>query len=118
MIVDSQLHRGKLEYLVYWKGFTIEHDSWEPEANLKNSKKYITEFYKRRPSAPCHLSSTIFEGYTWRELRNFTDIRVTTLHEKDYAPGYGPQNNGSKATQNHYDHDEDGIEGYKAVVLI
>lgn len=74
-IVDSQLCRGRLEYLVHWKGFTVEHDSWKPETNLKNSKKYVTKFYKHRPSAPRHLSSAIFEGYTWRELRNFMDIR-------------------------------------------
>lgn len=26
-IVDSRLRKGKLEYLVYWNGFTIKHDS-------------------------------------------------------------------------------------------
>jgi hypothetical protein len=33
-IIDSRLHRGQLEYLVKWKGFTEDHNTWEPQANV------------------------------------------------------------------------------------
>ena len=32
-ILDSRLHRGKLQYLVKWKGYPNEENTWEPENN-------------------------------------------------------------------------------------
>ena len=40
-ILDSRVKRGKLEYLVHWKGYMKEDDSWEPSDNLKNLKKVL-----------------------------------------------------------------------------
>jgi hypothetical protein len=47
-VLDTRLSHGKRMYLVRWEGFTKEHDSWEPEANLENAQDKITEFYARR----------------------------------------------------------------------
>jgi len=38
--------RGKDKYLVQWKGFTAESDTWEGKENLENAKEAIEE-YKR-----------------------------------------------------------------------
>jgi len=38
--------RGKDMYLVCWKGFTGESDTWERRENLENAKEAIEE-YKR-----------------------------------------------------------------------
>jgi len=38
--------RGKDKYLVHWKGFTAESDTWEGRENLKNAKEAIEEFEK------------------------------------------------------------------------
>ena len=47
-IVDKILQhrvRGKTTYyLVRWKGFTRDHDTWEPEKNLKNAKGKLKEY--------------------------------------------------------------------------
>lgn len=51
-IVDSKMYRGKLKYLVHWKGYPIEERTWEPVENLSNSQEYIDEFHKKHPSAP------------------------------------------------------------------
>lgn len=38
-IVDHrQTRNGKNEYLVKWKGYPLEEDGWEPEANLQECK--------------------------------------------------------------------------------
>ena len=43
-------HRGRprsLKFLIRWKGYTTEEDSWEPEANLGNASELLKD-YKRR----------------------------------------------------------------------
>ena len=39
--------REVVKYLVQWKGFTAEYNSWEKEENLKNTKKVVAKFEKR-----------------------------------------------------------------------
>ena len=38
-ILDLRLRRNKLEFLVKWKGYTDENNSWEPEDNCKIRKQ-------------------------------------------------------------------------------
>jgi len=38
--------RGKDKFLVRWKGFTAESNTWEGRENLKNAKEAIEEFEK------------------------------------------------------------------------
>ena len=49
--VEKILNKRKIKeivkYLVWWKRFTAEHDSWEIEENLKNIKKMVVEFKER-----------------------------------------------------------------------
>ena len=44
--MNKQRVRGKDKYLVCWKGFTTESNTWEGRENLKNAKKAIEEFEK------------------------------------------------------------------------
>jgi len=45
-ILNKRQVRGKDKYLVCWKGFTVESDTWEGRENLKNAKETIEEFKK------------------------------------------------------------------------
>ena len=36
--------RGVVKYLIWWKGFTAERDTWERRENLKNAEELIEEF--------------------------------------------------------------------------
>jgi len=47
-ILDRQERRGKTKYLVKWKGYTVERNTWEELENLKNVKEKIEEFEKGR----------------------------------------------------------------------
>ena len=51
-IVDSHLYKGKLQYLVHWKGYDESERTWEPVSNLKNSPEIVEQFHKFNPSAP------------------------------------------------------------------
>ena len=45
-ILNKRKVRGKDKYLVYWKGFIAESDTWEGRENLKNAQEAIEEFEK------------------------------------------------------------------------
>jgi len=43
-ILNKQVVRGKEKFLVRWKGYTAEGDTWESRENLKNAKDLVKEF--------------------------------------------------------------------------
>ena len=43
-ILNKKKIRGVEKYLIWWKGFTAEGDTWERKENLKNAEKLIEEF--------------------------------------------------------------------------
>jgi len=43
-ILSKRKRYGKWEYLVRWKGYTAEKDSWEKEGHLKNAKEAVKEY--------------------------------------------------------------------------
>jgi len=43
-ILNKKKIRGVEKYLIRWKGFTAEGDTWEGKENLKNAEKLIEEF--------------------------------------------------------------------------
>jgi len=45
-ILNKRRVWGKDKYLVRWRGFTAESDTWEGRENLKNAKEAIEEFEK------------------------------------------------------------------------
>jgi len=36
-----------MKYLIWWKEFTVEHNSWKREKDLKNVKEVIDKFEER-----------------------------------------------------------------------
>ncbi|CEP11259.1 hypothetical protein [Parasitella parasitica] len=51
-IVDSRIHRRKLQYLVHWRNYSIMDRTWEPASNLTNSQELIEKFHKENPTRP------------------------------------------------------------------
>ena len=43
-ILNKKKMRGVMKYLIWWKGFTAEGDTWERKENLKNAEELIEEF--------------------------------------------------------------------------
>ena len=46
-ILNKKKIRGMEKYLVRWKGFTTEGDTWEWRENLKNAEELIEKFEKK-----------------------------------------------------------------------
>src|SRR5882724_10363631 len=76
-ILDSQLFRGRLEYLVHWKGYGVEEDKWRLVEDVKGSRRLVSEFHCRNPEAPQHISTLDFSNLPFRPLSNFTDTPDT-----------------------------------------
>ena len=45
-IINKRTIRGKEKFLVRWKGYTAEEDTWESRENLENAKELVEEFEK------------------------------------------------------------------------
>ena len=43
-ILNKRKIRGKKKFLVCWKGYMVEADTWEDRGNLKNMGKLVEEF--------------------------------------------------------------------------
>jgi len=43
-VLNKKKIRGVEKYLIRWKGFTVEEDTWERKENLKNAEELIKEF--------------------------------------------------------------------------
>jgi len=45
-ILNKRIIRGKEKFLVHWKGYTVEEDTWEGRENLRNTEELVKEFEK------------------------------------------------------------------------
>lgn len=55
----DRVYKRKLrkKYLVHWKGFGPEHNTWEPESNLSNCSDLLSEYWLQRSGKPVSLTS-------------------------------------------------------------
>ena len=51
-ILDSRIRHGRVEYLVKWKGYGPEENSFQVEEDLGNAKQVLLEFHQRYPRKP------------------------------------------------------------------
>ena len=72
-ILDSCVFQGKLEYLVHWKGYSIEEDEWRPSEDVKATKRLVTDLHQRNPEAPQHILALNFSKLPFCPLTNFMD---------------------------------------------
>ena len=42
--MNKRIVQGKEKFLVRWKGYTAEEDTWENRENLGNTKELVEEF--------------------------------------------------------------------------
>jgi len=54
-ILDSRWHRRKFQFLVKWKGFSREHNSWEAASDVK-VLDLVAEYYWKHPATPRQIA--------------------------------------------------------------
>jgi len=86
-ILDSCMCRGKLQYLVHWKGYNSEDNSWEPASMMfKDVPLVVSKFHDNHPNANSayiysmnHPTSSEAIGkrtstYIWIRIRCWKDL--------------------------------------------
>ncbi|KNZ75263.1 Testis-specific chromodomain protein Y 2, partial [Termitomyces sp. J132] len=51
-ILDSRIVCSRLQYLVCWKGYGPEDDTWEPQKNLNRAPDKLQDFHRQNPAKP------------------------------------------------------------------
>jgi len=60
-ILDSRWYRKRFQFLVKWKDFSREHNSWEVASDVK-ALDLVTKYYWKHPAAPRHIRQTNFDA--------------------------------------------------------
>jgi hypothetical protein len=58
-VIDNRMRHRKPQYLVRWKGYGCEENSWILEGDL-NTPDLITDFYRTHPNTPKWINALIF----------------------------------------------------------
>ena len=51
-VLDSRWHRGKLQYLVHWKGYADLENSWVAGDDMGHAEERVREFHAAHPDRP------------------------------------------------------------------
>lgn len=79
-IVDKRRNRkGKVEYLVRWRGYGSEEDTWEPESHLSTCMIYVHEF--NRQYVERQRDSTLL-----RSTRSSPSLHCSSAHRPPCRP--------------------------------
>ncbi|XP_060941107.1 chromodomain Y-like protein [Limanda limanda] len=79
-IIDKRKNKKmKLEYLVRWRGFGSEEDTWEPESHLSACMIYVHEF--NRQNAVREKDSTLM-----RSTRSSPSLHYISAHRPAFRP--------------------------------
>jgi hypothetical protein len=57
-VLNSRLHRRKVQYLVKWVGYDDSENTWEPARNLTHAWDLVRDFHIQNPSAVKATSPT------------------------------------------------------------
>jgi len=75
-ILNKQVVRGKEKFLVRWKEYTVEEDTWEERENLGNAKELVEEFEREYGEEAKELRRQELEEkekeFSWELPREFT----------------------------------------------
>ena len=83
-VINSHVYQRKLQYLVRWKGYGHEENSWLSEGNL-DALELIAKFYNAHPNAPKRISALAFRQLGFRLCRD-PKLRRKGLAHQDAAP--------------------------------
>jgi hypothetical protein len=70
-ILDSRFFRRKLQYLVAWKGFGYEENTWTNADDIE-ADRLVKEFHRNNPGAPRRIRQVHFSTIPFQQAREDT----------------------------------------------
>ena len=67
-ILDSRMHRRRLQYLIKWEGYGTEGNTWENADQVDNAPEKLAEFHRNNPAAPRRIRAMAFGSIPFRPL--------------------------------------------------
>jgi len=67
-VINSRMFRRRLQYLVKWEGYNVEHNTWEYAENLDNAQDVIAEFHTKNPAAPRRIRTMVFNSIPFKSI--------------------------------------------------
>jgi len=87
-ILNKQVVRGKEKFLVQWKGYIAEGNTWEGRENLGNAKELVEEFEREYGEEVEELRRQELEEeekeFSWELPREFTTKLLYSWKRKRY----------------------------------
>ena len=75
-ILNRRKVQGRNKFLVWWKGYIVEADTWEGQENLENAKELIEEFERKYGEETKEIKWQELkeeeEKFSWELPREFT----------------------------------------------
>ena len=75
-ILNRRKVQGRNKFLVWWKGYIVETDTWEGQENLENAKELIEEFERKYGEETKEIKWQELkeeeEKFSWELPREFT----------------------------------------------
>jgi hypothetical protein len=68
-VINSHMFQGWLQYLMQWKGYSYEHNSWENATDV-HSLKLVAEFYSTHPGAPRRVRRAHFNYISFQSSQD------------------------------------------------
>ena len=69
-ILDHRKQQNRHEFLVHWKGFPPDDDSWEPIENLEGSQELIAKYWQENceTGTDAPTMSSHYIAHTWEVM--------------------------------------------------
>jgi hypothetical protein len=91
-VLNSWMHRSKLQYLVKWEGYPASEVTWEPEGNLWNALQLVQDFHRKNLKAinPWKINKSIFTTPDFLEFwKKFIHPYIAFGNSWDTCPKQG-----------------------------
>ena len=76
-ILDYREQRGNPEFLIRWKGFSRDDDSWEPFENLENAQELVQKWWDHNMPGEDRPYATAFITIGWQPDKAANRERAT-----------------------------------------